>query len=61
MATMNDIAKLANVSLATVSRVLNGSSAVKDETKALVMEWVRKLDYYPTIQLRRWLKKNLSS
>lgn len=57
MATMNDIAKLANVSLATVSRVLNGSSAVKDETKALVMEWVRKLDYYPNYSAKTLAEK----
>ncbi len=45
MATMTDIARLANVSQATVSRVLNGSPAVSDETKARVMEWVHRLNY----------------
>lgn len=47
MITMTDIAKKAGVSQATVSRVLNGSSSVSLETKALVMEWVRKLDFQP--------------
>ncbi len=47
MATTYEIAKKAGVSQATVSRVLNGSSAVNPETKQKVMEWVRKLDYQP--------------
>lgn len=47
MATMNEIAKKAGVSQATVSRVINGSTSVSPETKALVMEWVRKLDFQP--------------
>lgn len=47
MATMNEIAKKAGVSQATVSRVINGSPSVSPETKALVMEWVRKLDFQP--------------
>ena len=49
MATMNEIAIRAGVSQATVSRVINGSSAVSPETKAIVMEWVRKLDFQPNL------------
>lgn len=47
MVTMTEIAKKAGVSQATVSRVINGSTAVDPETKQKVMEWVRKLDYQP--------------
>lgn len=47
MATMKEIADMAGVSQATVSRVLNGSTLVSTEKRALVMECVRKLDYTP--------------
>lgn len=33
MATINDVCKLAGVSKATVSRVMNGKGPVKEETK----------------------------
>ncbi|WP_242954418.1 LacI family DNA-binding transcriptional regulator [Clostridium oryzae] len=46
---MKDIAKMAGVSQATVSRVINGNASVNPETKAKVMECVRKLDYQPNI------------
>lgn len=52
MITMTEIANKAGVSQATVSRVLNGSTAVSPETKALVMEWVRKLDFEPNQSAR---------
>ncbi len=45
MTTMNDIAKMAGVSQATVSRVLNGSAGVNPEKRALVMEAVRKTGF----------------
>ena len=47
MVTMKDIAERSGVSLATVSRVLSGSSAVSLDKRRLVMTWVRKLDYRP--------------
>lgn len=46
---MNDVAKKAGVSQATVSRVLSGNSSVNPEIRRKVMEWVRKLDYTPNI------------
>ncbi len=42
---MKDIAEYSKVSLATVSRVLNGSSNVSVEKRKQVMEWVHRLDY----------------
>ena len=45
MATILDVAKEANVSTATVSRVLNGSYSVTDEKKRRVMEAVEKVGY----------------
>lgn len=44
-ATIVDVAKLANVSTATVSRVLHTDYPVKDQTRERVLEAVRKLDY----------------
>lgn len=43
--TMKDVAKLAGVSLSTVSRVLNDSSLVREETALKVKKAVEKLDY----------------
>jgi len=47
MSTIRDVANLANVSAATVSRVLNNDSTYKitDETRAKVWEAVMKLNY----------------
>lgn len=45
--TIYEVAKEANVSLATVSRVINGSNVVKEETKKRVEEAITKLGYRP--------------
>ena len=45
--TIYDVAKEADVSLATVSRVINGSDVVKQATKAKVEEAISKLGYKP--------------
>lgn len=52
MATLNDVAREAGVSPMTVSRVMNGSSAVKEETKKRVLEAVNKLNYQPNLLAR---------
>src|SRR3954466_13953629 len=44
---MADVARLAGVSQQTVSRVLNESPHVREDTRARVMEAVRKLEYRP--------------
>jgi LacI family transcriptional regulator len=45
--TIYDVAKLAGVSIATVSRVLNGHSHLKDSTRALVLQSVKELQFVP--------------
>ena len=45
--TIYEVAKEANVSLATVSRVINGSSIVKEETRKRVEDAINKLGYRP--------------
>ena len=47
MATMKDVARLADVSVATVSAVLSGSSYVSPPLKARVQSAVRELGYAP--------------
>lgn len=47
MATQKDVAKLANVSFITVSRVINNMGNVKPETKARVEKAIKELNYYP--------------
>lgn len=41
------LAREAGVSLATVSRVINGSSVVRDKTKQKVLEVIERLDFKP--------------
>ena len=45
--TIYDVANEAHVSLATVSRVMNGSDAVKESTKIKVQEAIKNLGYKP--------------
>lgn len=45
--TIYDVAEEAGVSLATVSRVINGSNAVKEPTKIKVKSAIEKLGYRP--------------
>lgn len=47
MATIADVAKLAGLSRATVSRVINNHPYVSDEKKKLVKEAMEALHYYP--------------
>lgn len=45
--TIYDISKKAGVSIATVSRVLNGSDKVRPATRKKVMDIIQKYDYTP--------------
>jgi LacI family transcriptional regulator len=48
MATIRDVAKIAQVSISTVSRVLNGTAFVNDEVKKRVEEAMQELAYQPS-------------
>ncbi|SHN30680.1 transcriptional regulator, LacI family [Cyclobacterium lianum] len=48
-ATIKDIAEKLQVSIATVSRALRGSTEIKKETKEAVLEMARLLDYHPNL------------
>jgi LacI family transcriptional regulator len=52
MATINDIAKLANVNPGTVSRALTNKNYVHPETKKRILEVAKELDYQPNILAR---------
>ena len=51
-ATIYDVAEMAYVSIATVSRVLNGSARVRPETRERVDEAIKKLQFVPSAAAR---------
>ncbi len=55
MANMKQIAQMADVSLGTVSHVLNGSARVREPLRRRVLEAVEALGYQPS-QLARGLR-----
>lgn len=59
MAAIRDVAKLAGVSVATVSRVLNDSSNVLPETAKKVLDAIEYLNYQPNSSSRS-LRRNES-
>lgn len=60
MATINDVAKEANVSIATVSRVIHNKPYVRTEVRERVMEVVNRLGYKPS-RVARSLRAQKSS
>jgi len=52
MATIREISEKANVSIATVSKVLNGKGSVNEKTRQTVLEVARKLNYRPNLNAR---------
>jgi len=59
--TIVDVAKKANVSVATVSRVMNGNYPVKEETKKRVLEVIEELKYIPNMQARELTQQKSST
>lgn len=52
MISMKDIAKRCGVSVATVSKALNGHTDISDETKRMVREMCREMGYLPNSSAR---------
>ncbi|HTX35553.1 MAG TPA: LacI family DNA-binding transcriptional regulator [Bryobacteraceae bacterium] len=49
---LEEVARRANVSTATVSRVLNNASVVKSSTRARVVKAIEELKYHPNLHAR---------
>ncbi len=50
--TIYDVAREAGVSMATVSRVVNGNQNVKETTRRKVLDVIERLDYRPNAVAR---------
>ncbi|WP_193144328.1 LacI family DNA-binding transcriptional regulator [Enterobacter cloacae] len=53
MASLKDVAKLANVSLMTVSRALNNPERLKPETLARVQQAIEQISYVPDLSAKK--------
>ena len=56
--TIYDVAKLASVSIATVSRVLNSSERVREETRDKVLKAIDELGFLPDVVARERARKD---
>ncbi|MED3716497.1 LacI family DNA-binding transcriptional regulator [Geobacillus thermodenitrificans] len=61
MVTIKDVAKEANVSISTVSRVLNQSGYTSEETRKRVMEAVEKLNFRKNLMAAALINKQTST
>lgn len=60
MATIKDVAKHADVSIATVSRIINNKGPISEKTRQKVYESMRMLNYQPN-EMARALQKQKSN
>lgn len=60
MLTIKDVAREANLSPTTVSRVLNNRGYISEKTRKLVYDTMEKLNYHPN-QIARSLQSNTSN
>ena len=49
---LEDVARVANVSVSTVSRVVNGVTTVNEATRKRVLKALETVNYYPNLQAR---------
>lgn len=59
MATIKEVAEVAGVSIATVSRVLNNTAPVNEATKKKIQEAIQQLNYVPST-IARGMRKQQS-
>lgn len=57
MATIRDVAREAGVSIATISRLFNGSARVSDDTSKRVREVAKRMGYWPNGAARSLITK----
>ena len=58
--TIVELAKMAGVSTATVSRIINNTGKVNEDTKKKVLELIEKYNYKPNVMAKS-LKMNKSN
>lgn len=56
MPTVKDVAQRAGVSVATVSRVLNNSEKVSEQTRQKVLKAIEELGFKPNLLARNFRK-----
>jgi len=61
MATIYDVCSKAGVSMATVSRVINGNDNVREKTRLKVLDAMKKLGYKPNINAQSLASKVTNS
>jgi DNA-binding LacI/PurR family transcriptional regulator len=61
MSTIRDVAKVAGVSTATVSRVLNNTDYVNEQTRITVLRAIKKLDYSPSYLAQKMRARKTNS
>lgn len=57
-ATIKDVAKLAGTSTATVSKVMNGSYSISQETADKVRKAMEELDYHPNLRAKNFARQS---
>lgn len=57
MATIKDVAKQAGVGIATVSRMINGTGYVSENSRKRIEEAIRELNFIPNERARNFSKK----
>ena len=57
-ATIKDVARLAETSTATVSKVMNGSYSISQPTVERVQKAMEELNYHPNLRARNFVKKS---
>jgi DNA-binding LacI/PurR family transcriptional regulator len=56
--TIKDVAKEAGVSIATVSKVINGSPSISQATVLKVNQIMKEFDYYPNFRAQNFARKS---
>ncbi|WP_244835015.1 LacI family DNA-binding transcriptional regulator [Clostridium sp. BJN0001] len=59
--TINDIAKKANVSKSTVSKVINDDNSISEKTKLKIRKIIKEFNYIPNNSARQLALKNTSN